>query len=467
MQDCFYSTARKDSSILMTIVSPKQSRDFLKRQNQDIQDFAALSGFKHKQGQCFLLPVAPPFILGVMEEKSSAREWAKFAAALPCGHFHFEEEILDDAVILGWALAHYRFTQLRHNKKKAKIATLHIHNEEHIKKAIIQAEAIYLGRDLINMPANILTPSALAEHAHALSKQFGASYKVIEGEALIEENYPLIHAVGQAAKDAPRLIDMRWGESKNPLVILVGKGVCFDTGGLGLKPAKAMEIMQKDMGGAAHVLALAHMIMASDLPVCLHVLIPAVENSVSASAMRPGDIYPSRKGPTVEIGHTDAEGRLILADALYEASCRKPDFLIDFATLTGAARVATGPALPNLFSSNEEEGHQLVALSHSLDDPFWLMPLWQDYRVFLKGSFADFTNSPSFPYAGSITAALFLQEFLSDDFIKSGACWMHVDVMAWTTKVCSGFPKGGDIQGGRAVFEFLQQRYQNARIGKK
>ena len=312
--------------------------------------------------------------------------------------------------------------------------------------------ATRLVRDLINTPANDMGPSELEATARDLAQTHGANIEVIQGDALLEANYPMIHAVGRASDDAPRLIDLTWGETNHPKVTLVGKGVCFDSGGLDLKSAAGMLKMKKDMGGAAHVLGVASIVMALHWPVRLRVLIPAVENSVSGNAMRPLDILRSRQGLTVEVGNTDAEGRLVLADALWEAASEDPALLIDFATLTGAARVALGTELPAMFSNQTSLITGVLEAGEATHDPLWNLPLHQPYRSLLDSKTADLSNISSGSYGGAITAALFLQEF-----IKPETPWIHIDVMAWNVRPLPGRPEGGEAMGMRAIAHFIQQ----------
>ena len=297
-------------------------------------------------------------------------------------------------------------------------------------------------------------PEELAGAASSLAAKHGARCSVIVGDDLLARNYPAIHAVGRASTREPRLIDIVWGEVDHPKVTLVGKGVCFDSGGLNLKPSAGMKLMKKDMGGAANMLGLAHMVMSAGLPVRLRVLIPAVENSVSGNALRPLDVVPTRKGLTVEIGNTDAEGRVILADALCEAASEEPALLIDFATLTGAARVALGVELPALFSNDDALADALQAHGKAESDPLWRLPLWQPYRRHVESTVADLTNAPESPFAGAITAALFLAAFV--DPVPS---WAHVDLMAWNTEPRPGRPKGGEAMGMRAVYAHLCHKF--------
>jgi leucyl aminopeptidase len=316
-------------------------------------------------------------------------------------------------------------------------------------------EGVTLARDLVNTPANDMGPEQLEAAARGLAGQHGARFNVVTGDDLLTQNFPLIHAVGRAARQAPRLIEFVAGPADAPKVTLVGKGVCFDTGGLDLKPSAAMLLMKKDMGGAASVLAAAHMIMSRGLNIRLRVLIPAVENSVAGDSFRPMDVYRSRKGLTVEIGNTDAEGRLILADALALADEEAPDLLIDMGTLTGAARVALGPDLPPFYTHDEALAGELHDCATAENDPLWRMPLWPPYDSMLDSRVADLNNVASGTFAGSITCALFLNRFVSN-----AKAWAHLDVYAWNPSSKPGRPEGGECQGARAVYALLCRRYR-------
>jgi leucyl aminopeptidase len=316
------------------------------------------------------------------------------------------------------------------------------------------AEAAALARDLINTPSNDMGPEELAEAAQHLAKRFGADFNCVIGDDLTRQNFPLIHAVGVASPRAPRLIDVTWGDPAHPKVTLVGKGVCFDTGGLDLKPSSSMLIMKKDMGGAANVLALALMVMDAKLKVRLRVLIPAVENAVAGNAFRPLDIFTSRKGLSVEIGNTDAEGRLVLADALALADEEKPDLLIDLGTLTGAARVALGPELPPFYTDDERLAQDLAVCAKRENDPLWRLPLWPPYDSWLDSKVADINNAPSGGFAGSIVCALFLQRF-----VEAAKSWLHVDIYGWTPSAKPARPEGGECQAARAIYKLLSDRY--------
>ena len=345
---------------------------------------------------------------------------------------------------LGWALGTYAFD--RYRKPKERFASL-VWPARAERAAVARTqEGIFLTRDLINTPASDMGPAELAEAAAALAKQHKARLTVTQGEALLKKNYPAIHAVGRASDRAPRLVDLRWGR-RGPRVTLVGKGVCFDTGGLDLKPASNMKLMKKDMGGAAHVLGLAHMIMAAKLPLRLRVLVPAVENSVAGNAFRPSDVIGTRKGLTVEVGNTDAEGRLVLADALYEADAEDPALIVDFATLTGAARVALGPSLPAMFCNHEATAAAMLHQAEAEADPLWRLPLHAPYRANLDSKVADLNNIAGDAFAGAIIAALFMAEF-----VRPATPWVHFDIMGWNTKAAPGRPEGGEAMGLRAVF---------------
>jgi len=353
---------------------------------------------------------------------------------------------------LGWALATYAFTRYRAKKATATALVW----PEGADRALVErlAGGVFLARDLANTPAGDLGPAELAAEAVRVAKAAGARHRVTVGDELLAENYPTIHAVGRAAAQAPRLVDIVWGEASAPKVTLVGKGVCFDTGGLDLKTASGMRLMKKDMAGAAIVLGLAQAIMDAGLPVRLRVLLPLVENAVAGSAVHPMDIVRTRKGLTVEIGNTDAEGRLILCDALAEASTEKPDLLVDMATLTGAARVALGPELAALFCNDDGLAEALLEAAAAEDDPMWRMPLWRPYRKMIDSKIADLNNVSESPHAGAVTAALYLQEFVGPDIP-----WAHLDVMAWNPQSRPGRPEGAEATALRALYTHIAQRF--------
>jgi leucyl aminopeptidase len=370
---------------------------------------------------------------------------------LPDGTYRFANEPHDSRLAaLAIALGNYRFARYR----KSEAADIKIDLPQSIDREELDfvVEGVGLARDLINTPANDMGPDELEAAARKLATLHDAKFNAIVGDDLLKENFPLVHAVGRAADRAPRLLDFTWGNDKHPRVTLVGKGVCFDTGGLDIKPESGMLNMKKDMGGAATALALAHMIMSRRLNVRLRVLIPAVENSIAGSSFRPRDIYTSRKGITVEIGNTDAEGRLVLADALTLADEEKPELIIDFATLTGAARVALGPDLPAFFTDDDGLANELMAAGGAENDPVWRLPLWRPYEAMLESKVAD-TNNVGGGLGGAITAALFMRRFVS---AKS---WLHFDIFAWTASAKPGRPEGGECQTARALYALLSRRY--------
>ena len=374
---------------------------------------------------------------------------------LPQGQYllHAKSEHIEP-ISFGWLVGAYTYDRYVTNKSEKKLATLAINNPELVASAIKFAEATALTRDLINTPAADMMPEHLAQATDDLAAQYSAKVSHIVGDDLLSQNYPTIHAVGRASVHTPRLIDLTWGDSKNPLVTLVGKGVCFDSGGLDIKPSAGMRNMKKDMGGSAHVLGLAQLIMSHNLPINLRVLIPAVENAVSSNALRPGDVVTTRKGLTVEIHNTDAEGRLVLCDALAEAENDEPELIIDFATLTGAMRVALGTELPGFFSNNDEVAAGITLAGSKNSDPVWRMPLYSPYEDLFKSTIADMTNCPAQPFGGAITAALYLQRFVDK------TDWVHFDVMAFNVRHLSGRPLGGEAFGIRAVFDYLQARFK-------
>ena len=378
---------------------------------------------------------------------------AKLADSLPEGTYRLADYDASEAM-LGWMLGQYRYNEYLSEPKLTGPRVLLVKEPARIAMAALQAAATALVRDLVNRPAGDLGPNALEAEAKRIAKAHKAEVTVTAGEPL-EAGYPLIHAVGKAAarEHAPRLIELEWGDPRHPRVAIVGKGITFDTGGLDIKPSTGMRLMKKDMGGAAHALALAELIMAAHLPVRLHMLVAAAENSISGNAMRPGDIIKSRKGITVEIDNTDAEGRLVLADALTKAIEDKAELIIDFATLTGAARVALGPDLPAMFSNDDSVAIGLLAASKAATDPLWHMPLWAPYMEMLDSDIADTSNSGG-GFAGAVTAALFLQKFVPDN-----VPWVHLDTFAWRPTSKPGRPKGGEALGLRAVFGYLAETY--------
>jgi leucyl aminopeptidase len=382
---------------------------------------------------------------------------ATLPSVLPAGTYAFALQppgYDGNRLALGWAMGSYAFTRFKSNGQ-TKTRPVLVWPEGADKAQVTRvAQGLFLARDLVNTPANEMGPAELARAASDVAQAFGARVSVVEGRELVAQNYPMIWAVGAGSSRAPRLVDIRWGDLSRPRLTLVGKGVCFDSGGLDIKPSSAMATMKKDMGGAAAVLALAHMIMDAKLGVALRVLIPAVENSVSGDAYRPGDVLKSRKGLTVEVGNTDAEGRLVLADALTEGDSETPDVMICMATLTGAARVATGFDLPPFFTQDEKLAADLMAASVHEADAIWRLPMWQGYRDLIDSKVADLSNNPSSPNAGAITAALFLS-----CFVEKAKAFAHFDIAAWNDRARPGRPIGGEAQAVRAIFAVLKARY--------
>ena len=416
------------------------------------------SGFVARDGDLRLVPNASGGIacavLGLGKGGDSLA-LATFSEQLPAGTYHFEDVPAAAGGAngaLAWLLGTYQFT--RYRKAKTPAVKLVVPKNVDAEEVTRIAGAVFLGRDLINTPPNDMGPEELANAARDLGKKHGAKFSVIVGDALLKQNYPLIHAVGKGSARAPRLASFTWGRADAPKVTLVGKGVVFDTGGYDLKPAAGMASMKKDMGGAATVLAIADMVMGAKLDVRLRVFVPAAENSVSGTAYRPSDVFPSRKGLTVEIGNTDAEGRLVLADALTEADSEKPDLLIDIATLTGAARTATGFELPPFFTDDEALAAELMEHSAMQNDPMWRLPLWRGYESALNSPVADLTNNPNYGYAGAITAALFLNRF-----VTQAKSWVHLDIAAWVDRPKPGRRAGAETISARAIYSLLKARY--------
>ncbi len=416
--------------------------------------FATSAGFTGESGKLLAVPDAEGAVAGYLFGLARAAD--PFAAGalpglLPPGTYRLEGEVPAHAA-LAFALGTYRFDRYRTRPKRD--VRLAVPTDADAAALARTVEAVTLVRDLVNTPANDLGPAEIEDAARALAARFGAALNVTVGEALLEENFPLIHAVGRAATRAPRLIDLTWGDADAPKVTLVGKGVAFDTGGLDIKPSSGMLIMKKDMGGAASALGLALLIMSRGLKVRLRVLIPAVENSIAGDAFRPGDVLKSRKGLSVEIGNTDAEGRLVLADALTLADAEAPDLLVDFATLTGAARVALGPHLPPAYTDDETLAADLARHAMAQNDPLWRLPLWAPYASMLDSKIADINNAGSGGFAGSITAALFLKRF-----VGAAKAWLHLDIYAWNPSARPGRPEGGEAQTIRALDALLAERY--------
>lgn len=445
---------RAADAVEIVLLRAQRLEDWLKRQSTATAQWVRGSGFAAKPGAICLVPQPEGGLARVLvgiEEGVDRWSAAALPAALPKGVYRLAESTsLSDATSasFAWAIGGYRFR--RYKKAETELAKL-VWPQEVDRAAIQRMVAAYgLARDLINTPAEDMGPAQLADAVKAVARAHKAKCGVIVGDDLLAKNYPSVHTVGRASTRPPRLIDLNWGKS-GPRLTLVGKGVCFDSGGLDLKPASGMLLMKKDMGGAALLLALAQMIMAAGLKLRLRLLIPAVDNAVAGNAYRPMDVIRTRKGITVEVGNTDAEGRIILCDALAEASSDKPDLIIDAATLTGSARVALGPELPALFCNDDDIAEALLRHGRTEDDPFWRLPLHKGYRRMLDSKVADINNVSDGSYAGAITAALYLQEF-----IDPGIRWAHVDTMGWNTRDRPGRPEGGEALGLRALYAFVE-----------
>jgi leucyl aminopeptidase len=456
MHVSFTKAAR--NAVALHAVGASGLKTFLARRSRREAAVLKSAGFAGRDGELKLIPSASGelacAVLG-LGKGDDILALANFAEQLPAGTYRFADvpEAQSGANgALAWALGTYQFTRYKKGKTfGAKLALPGGIDGEEISRIV---EAVALGRDLINTPPNDMGPEELANATRDVAKKHGAKFSVVVGEALLKQNYPLIYAVGKGSERAPRLASFTWGRAGAPKVTLVGKGVCFDTGGYDLKPAAGMASMKKDMGGAATVLAIADMVMGARLDVRLSVFIPAVENSVSGAAYRPSDVFPSRKGLTVEIGNTDAEGRLVLADALAEADDAAPDLLIDMATLTGAARTATGFELPPFFTDDEALAAELAKHATATQDWMWRMPLWRGYEATLNSTVADLNNNPNYGYAGAITAALFLNRF-----VGKAKSWVHFDIAAWVDRPKPGRRAGAEVTAARAIYALLKARY--------
>lgn len=453
MQPCF--TTHQANSIPIILITPNDYPAWLKKQSAEVNQWLQATQFKAEKNCFSLIPDIQGKVNQVLcciLDAKNLWEIGHLPFVLPENNYYLEvDESRYPNYAIAWGLGSYQFD--RYKKVKRQAARLYLAEKfSHVHNIV---EAIYSVRDWINTPTDDMGPSEFAHVAEMLAKQYNAKFQQIVGDDLLKQNYASIFTVGRASDDAPRLIDLRWGNAQHPKVTLVGKGVCFDSGGLDLKSANYMLLMKKDMGGGAHVLGLARMIMQAKLPICLRVLIPVVENVISGNAYRPGDIIKSRKGLTIEIGNTDAEGRVILADALTEAASEKPDLLIDISTLTGAARVALGTELPAVFSNNDQVVNEIIQQGDALNDPMWRLPLFALYREYLNSPIADINNNTAEPYAGAITAALFLKEFVPDEIP-----WLHFDLMAWNLRPRPGRPQGGEAMALRALFAYLQEKYR-------
>jgi leucyl aminopeptidase len=450
------------SPIKLHAVLPKELEKFLAARGPAESRWLRATGFAAGEGELALVPGDSGGLGSVVLGLGAGRDphaAALFSERLPPGLYALGDlppMFAGARAAYGWAIGTYAFDMYRKHKKSAHKELPRLVLPEGVDGEGISriAKGVFLARDLINTPSNDMGPDELEHAARSLALNFAARIAVTTGDALLEANYPMIHAVGRASVRAPRLIDLIWGDEKHAKVTLVGKGVCFDTGGLDLKNSSGMATMKKDMGGAACVLGLAQMIMDAKLPVRLRVMIPAVENSVSGSAYRPGDVLASRKGLFVEIGNTDAEGRLVLADALAEADTENPDLMFCLATLTGAARAATGMELPPFFTDDEDLAADLMRHGNAQNDPVWRLPLWRSYEPAVDSQIADINNAPDYSLAGAITAALFLNRF-----IGKTQRWAHFDIPAWVDRPKPGRRKGGEANAIRAMFAVIQTRY--------
>jgi len=449
---------RAKRAVPLHAVTQKGLKAWLARRSALERRWLTDSGFAAKAGEVLPVPDADGGVASValgLGKGGDPLALAVFSETLGEGTYALDdvpEDVGGASAALAWIMGLYAFSRYRKSDRAApKLMLPEGVDGEDVSRI---AEGVFLARDLITTPSNDMGPQELAAAAQALAKKHGAKFSVTVGDALLKANYPLIHTVGRASVRAPRLIDFSWGAPRAPKVTLVGKGVCFDSGGLDLKNSAGMLMMKKDMGGAATVLGLAHMIMDAKLPVRLRVLIPAVENAVSGSAYRPGDVIPSRKGLKIEIGNTDAEGRLVLADALAEADGDAPELLIDIATLTGAARQATGFDLPPYFTDDEKLASDLLRNAMAVHDPMWRLPLWRGYESAISSPIADLNNSPDYNLGGAITAALFLNHF-----VEQAKSWVHLDIPAWIDRPKPGRRKGAEANTARALYALLKERY--------
>ncbi len=435
---------------------------WLVKKPKAVKTWVKVSGFTGALGQVLTLPDTNGKIERVLAgwgnaaARARGRYWAaSIAMKLPKGVYEFSSGLQKselEQASLSWLLAQYAFD--RYKVKSGAVAKLKPSRHVDVKRLEILATGEFLTRDLINVPASDMGPDALEVAFRKLGEDHAAKVSVIKGAALLKKNFPMIHAVGRASDQAPRLLDMTWGNARHPKVTLVGKGVCFDTGGLNIKPGSSMGLMKKDMGGSATVMGLAHMIMALKLKVRLRVLVPAVENAISANAFRPQDVLTSRKGLTVEVNNTDAEGRLVLADALAYADTQRPDFMICMATLTGAARVALGPDVPPFFTDCDKLAGAISKAAQKEADPLWRLPFWDPYEPVIVPDVADLDNAPAGGFGGAITAALFLRRFVED-----AQNFVHLDLYGWTPSAKPGRTKGGACQSARAMLRVIEQDY--------
>jgi leucyl aminopeptidase len=454
MLNCFVTESNQAATVIY-VVAKQAYASWLETKSNHVKAWLLATQFRAEANSVRLIPDADgniSHVLCCVDKVDDLWGVGGLPFTLPEGVYQFEDDVPLFSYAIAWGLGAYQFTRYKNPTRQP--AQLRL-SSELMPKVNTIVESLYLVRDCINTPTDDMGPTEFAKVAETLAESFGASCAQIIGEDLLKQNYASIYTVGRASDDAPRLIDLRWGQQQHPKVTLVGKGVCFDSGGLDIKPSSYMLLMKKDMAGGAHVLGLARMIMQAKLPICLRVLIPVVENVIAGNAYRPGDIIKSRKGLTIEIGNTDAEGRVVLADALTEAVSEKPDLLIDISTLTGAARVALGTELPAVFANHDAVVNDVIKQGEKHNDPLWRLPLFALYREYLNSPIADINNNATESYGGAITAALFLKEFVPDDIP-----WLHFDLMAWNLRARPGRPQGGEAMSLRALFHYLEERYK-------
>jgi len=459
--DLPFLTDANHPAVPVHAMRPADWSAWIETRSEALKRLASAHDFRAQLGRLLIVPATDGSIERVLYglgERSTAMQMGALAQALPAGDYKIAaapREFAAGLVAVAWGLGAYAFTRYKSRKRPA--PRLVAPDGADMADVARVVRAAWLARDLVNTPAGDMSPAALHAAAEAVAKQYGAEFEAIVGDDLLAQNYPLIHAVGRAAKEAPRLVRIAWGAPDAPRVTLVGKGVTFDTGGLDIKPDTGMRIMKKDMGGAAHALALGQIVMDAKLPVRLEIYLPIVENAIAGDAFRPGDIVKSRKGLTVEVDNTDAEGRLILADALARASEDKPQLMIDFATLTGAARSALGPDLPPMYTDDETLAADYAKAALDVADPLWRMPLWAPYEGDMESPIADLKNTGDGPMAGSVYAALFLKKFVAAE------AWAHFDIYAWAPREKPARPAGGEAQVLRASWRVLRQRYGSAK----
>jgi leucyl aminopeptidase len=457
MTDLPFLTDAATATVPIHAMHTGEWRDWIERHAENLRRLAAAHDFQAQNGRILLVPATDGSIERVLfgiGDKAHVTAMGALAQHLPSGNYRIAaapREFSATSVAIAWGLGAYGFD--RYKKRKRPAPRLAPPDGADMADAARIVRASWLARDLVNTPANDMGPEALHAAAEAVAREQGAKFEAIVGDDLLTQNYPLIHAVGRAAAQAPRLLHLSWGDPSAPRLAIVGKGVCFDTGGLDIKPSAGMRLMKKDMGGAAHALALAQIVMEAKLNVRLELFLPVVENSVAGDAFRPGDVIPSRKGPTIEIDNTDAEGRLILADALARACEDEPALLLDYATLTGAARTALGPDIPPFYTNDDTLAAEFAQAATETADPIWRMPLWDAYEGDMDSSIADLKNTGDGAFAGSIYAALFLRRFVSVPV------WAHFDIFAWAPKEKASRPAGGEAQALRASWAVIKKRF--------